>query len=234
LPVYFDSNKKQKNMKENKGQNKEIKIRGRAAPRLCRTGYKVKGLLFGFDSYKVNHRQAGKIQFRYGHNIQYGYDASDMKRWVIHETSRNDLAVPMGQTTSLTGSGLLSHLTTDYCGNGHIIYEKGFLTKTNKFVYNYYLRDHLGNNRSVITWEGSAYTNNHINVSQETNHYPFGMPYQSSFYGDSYQSEYQPYKFGGKELDAMYGLNWYDQGARPFDAIIPVTPMMDPLMAARK
>jgi RHS repeat-associated protein len=41
--------------------------------------------------------------------------------------------------------------------------------------------------------------------------------------------EQQPYKFGGKELDEMHGLNWYDQGARPFDAIIPRTPTMDPM-----
>jgi RHS repeat-associated protein len=45
----------------------------------------------------------------------------------------------------------------------------------------------------------------------------------------SFNSERQPYKFGGKELDEMHGLNWYDQGARPFDAIIPRTPTMDPL-----
>jgi RHS repeat-associated protein len=45
----------------------------------------------------------------------------------------------------------------------------------------------------------------------------------------SFNSERQPYKFGGKELDEMHGLNWYDQGARPFDAIIPRTPTIDPL-----
>jgi RHS repeat-associated protein len=45
----------------------------------------------------------------------------------------------------------------------------------------------------------------------------------------SFNSERQPYKFGGKELDEMHGLNWYDQGARPFDAIIPRTPTIDPM-----
>jgi RHS repeat-associated protein len=40
--------------------------------------------------------------------------------------------------------------------------------------------------------------------------------------------EIQPYKFGGKELDEMHGLQWYAQGARPFDAVIPRTPTMDP------
>ncbi|GHT47544.1 hypothetical protein AGMMS49965_25620 [Bacteroidia bacterium] len=38
-----------------------------------------------------------------------------------------------------------------------------------------------------------------------------------------------PYKFGGKELDRTNGLNWYHQGFRPFGAIIPRTPTIDPL-----
>jgi RHS repeat-associated protein len=58
------------------------------------------------------------------------------------------------------------------------------------------------------------------------NYYPFGMPYE---FTSRLAPELQPYKFGGKELDEMHGLNWYDQGARPFDAIIPRTPTMDPL-----
>jgi RHS repeat-associated protein len=48
-------------------------------------------------------------------------------------------------------------------------------------------------------------------------------------YANSTNSEQQPYKFGGKEYDEMHGLNWYDQGARPFGAVIPVTPTPDPL-----
>jgi hypothetical protein len=31
------------------------------------------------------------------------------------------------------------------------------------------------------------------------------------------------------DSDEMHGLNWYDQGARPFDAILPRTPTPDPL-----
>jgi RHS repeat-associated protein len=53
------------------------------------------------------------------------------------------------------------------------------------------------------------------------------MPYQSSFYGDSYSSEYQPYKFGGKELDAMYGLNWSDFESRYYDGITARFTAMD-------
>jgi RHS repeat-associated protein len=41
--------------------------------------------------------------------------------------------------------------------------------------------------------------------------------------------EKQPYKFGGKELDEMYGLNWYDFEARQYDGIVPRFTTMDPL-----
>jgi RHS repeat-associated protein len=112
------------------------------------------------------------------------------------------------------------YLTTDYCGN--IIYEnnalkyilnpEGYAYQTgNGYHYDYYLRDHLGNNWKV--------------GDQVNNYYPSGM---TNLY-ISFNSERQPYKFGGKELDEMHGLNWYDQGARPFDAIIPRTPTIDPM-----
>jgi RHS repeat-associated protein len=76
---------------------------------------------------------------------------------------------------------------------------------------------------------GSGFSSGDYVVSQETNYYPFGMPYPEGFYGDSYNPQAQPYKFGGKELDEMHGLKWQDQGARPFGAVIPVTPTPDPL-----
>ena len=83
-------------------------------------------------------------------------------------------------------------------------------------AYHYYLRDHLGNNRVVLRSDGK--------IEQATDYYPFGMPFEKGI-----NPEKQPYKFGSKELDEMFGLNWYDQGARPFGAVLPVTPTMDAL-----
>jgi RHS repeat-associated protein len=59
---------------------------------------------------------------------------------------------------------------------------------------------------------------------QKTDYYPSGMPFENGL-----APEKQPYKFGGKELDEMHGLNTYDQGARQFGAVIPVTDTMDPM-----
>jgi RHS repeat-associated protein len=39
----------------------------------------------------------------------------------------------------------------------------------------------------------------------------------------------QQYKFGGKDLDEMHGLKWYDFGARYYSGIIPGFMTMDPL-----
>jgi RHS repeat-associated protein len=77
----------------------------------------------------------------------------------------------------------------------------------------------LGNNRVVLDLTGAT-----PEVVQATDYYPFGMPY-----ANEESPERQPYKFGGKELDEMHGLNWYNFEARQRDAILPVFTTMDPL-----
>ena len=41
--------------------------------------------------------------------------------------------------------------------------------------------------------------------------------------------QYQPYKYNGKELDTKKGLNWYDYGARHYDAALGRFTTNDPL-----
>ena len=172
-----------------------------------------------------------KIQFMDGHQTQYSYDATWVKRRVKHTTAQDGVLVPVGTTDySLTANNQVKEeLTTEYFGN--IVYEnntlkyiltpEGYITKdVATWKYNYYLKDHLGNNRVVMRMDESAPT-----VIQSTNYYPFGYPYL-----DSQDPERQFYKFGGKELDGMHGLNMYDQGARFFGAVIPITSTMDPLV----
>ena len=47
--------------------------------------------------------------------------------------------------------------------------------------------------------------------------------------GESTGGDVQRYKYNGKELDRMHGLDWYDYGARHLDAAIVSWPTMDPL-----
>ena len=84
--------------------------------------------------------------------------------------------------------------------------------------YNYYTQDHLGNNRAVIDEDG--------NVKQVTNYYPFGGVLSTTAYNSG--DDLQPYKYNGKELDRTHGLDWYDYGARNYDAFLPMFTSLDP------
>ena len=133
------------------------------------------------------------VTFSDGSTITYTYGADGTKLRTVHK---------IGSTTT----------TTDYCGN--VIYENGvqklLLTEEGYVTlsdskYHYYLKDHQGNNRVVISQSGTV---------EETNHYyPFGGAFAST-------SNVQPYKYNGKELDTKKGLNWYDYGARHYDTAL--------------
>ena len=80
----------------------------------------------------------------------------------------------------------------------------------------YFIRDHQGNNRLVV--DGSD------NIEQTNNYFPYGGPW-----GDSTDQGFQPFKYNGKELDRMHGLDWYDYGARRYDPAYCLFTQMDPL-----
>ena len=90
---------------------------------------------------------------------------------------------------------------------------------TDKFAFNFYNQDHLGNNREVVDAKGV--------VQQVTNYYPFGAPYADATAVKG--AAVQPYKYNGKELDLMHGLNTYDYGARQHDPILARWDRIDPL-----
>ena len=87
------------------------------------------------------------------------------------------------------------------------------------FTFLYYDRDHLGNNREVVDANGT--------VRQVTNYYPFGTPYADATAAKG--AGLHPYKYNGKELDQMHGLNTYDYGARQYDPALARWDRVDPL-----
>ena len=134
------------------------------------------------------------VTFSDGSTITYTYGADGTKLRTVHK---------IGSATT----------TTDYCGN--VVYEngvqkmllteEGYVNLTGTQQYHYYLKDHQGNNRVVINQSGTV---------EETNHYyPFGGVFASA-------GSIQPYKYNGKEFDNKKGLNWYDYGARHYDAAL--------------
>jgi RHS repeat-associated protein len=93
-----------------------------------------------------------------------------------------------------------------------ILVEGGYIAGT---AYNFYLQDHLGNNRVVASASGAVVQSNH--------YYPFG----ATFY-DSSGAAAQPYQYNGKEMDTKGGLNWLDYGARHYDPVIGRWGVLDP------
>ena len=144
------------------------------------------------------------VTFASGGFIQYGYTADGIKRRMMYKEA--------------DGSGNL--VPTVYCCN--VVYEngvaklllteEGYVTLSDK-KYHYYLQDHQGNNRVVLSSSGAV---------EEANHYyPFGGVFASS-------GNVQPYKYNGKEYDGKKGLNLYDYGARMYDAALGRFTTVDP------
>ena len=114
------------------------------------------------------------------------------------------------QRTSYKASASATAVPTDYCGNmiyennvlKQILIDGGYITFSGTApYYHYYLKDHLGNNRVVVSPAGTAEQINH--------YYPFG-----GLFGESTGNTVQRFRYNGKEFDRTHGIDWYDYGAR--------------------
>ena len=149
-----------------------------------------------------------KITFGNGKTITYVYDALGAKLLASYKTAHP-----------------ASSHTIAYCGNmiyeddtfKQVLFDGGYITFTDtKPMYHYYLKDHLGNNRVVVSSKGE--------VEQVNHYYPYG-----GIMAESTNESVQRYKYNGKELDRMHGLDWYDYGARFYDATVAMWFNVDPL-----
>ncbi len=95
------------------------------------------------------------------------------------------------------------------------------------YEYQYFLKDHLGNTRITMNQNGT--------LLQEDAYYPFGMNIVGLSYSDA--SPENRYKYNGKrcaersrsDLEGEFGLEWYDYGARFYDAVLGRFHTVDPL-----
>lgn len=179
-------------------------------------------------SYDLNN-QPRKIEYNDGRNASYVYDAEGNKLSVSYNLTAMSSAqpqMPVMQSSDVASANVSNgQKTIEYCGN--IIYDGdetmilndvgyALYNKDNNLSFHYYLKDHLGNNRVVVSEDGK--------IEQVNDYYPTGALMASSKGGDT-----QRFKFNGKELDRTNGLNWYGYGARNYDAAIVRWDGMDKL-----
>lgn len=179
-------------------------------------------------SYDLNN-QPRKIEYSDGRNASYVYDAEGNKLSVSYNLTAMSSAqpqMPVMQSSDVASANVSNgQKTIDYCGN--IIYDGdetmilndvgyALYNKDSNLSFHYYLKDHLGNNRVVVSEDGE--------IEQVNDYYPTGALMASSKGGDT-----QRFKYNGKELDRTNGLNWYDYGARNYDAAIVRWDGMDKL-----
>ncbi|MBE6266222.1 MAG: RHS repeat-associated core domain-containing protein [Prevotella ruminicola] len=188
-----------------------------------------------YITYDLNNNPK-QIYFTNGSVTKYVYSASGQKLRAVHYTAKPNITRTWGEKPAeLTVAQILLADSTDYLLGGSLTMKNGKVDKylfeggyaqasvasstTDSFAFYYYNQDHLGNIREVVNASGS--------VQQVTNYYPFGAPYADA--AGSSNPDFQPYKYNGKELDKMHGLNTYDYGARQHDPILARWDRIDPL-----
>ncbi len=178
-----------------------------------------------------------RIQFTNGNVTRYIYSAAGEKLRVVYQTAVPNITVAIGSVRELAPSEVLYTDSTDYLLGGSLTlrngridkyqFEEGYCQATqynatqDNFTFMYYDKDHLGNVRQVTKATGSTGT-----VMQTLNYYPFGTQFCD---GSAATSDFQPYRYNGKELDKMHGLNTYDYGARQYYSILGKWDRVDPL-----
>ena len=188
-----------------------------------------------YITYDLNNNPK-QIYFTNGSVTKYVYSASGQKLRAVHYTAKPNITRTWGvKPAELTMAQILLADSTDYLLGGSLTMKNGRIDKflfgggyaqasvasstTDNFAFYFYNQDHLGNIREVVNASGA--------VKQVTNYYPFGAPYADAT--GSTNPDFQPYKYNGKELDKMHGLNTYDYGARQHDPILARWDRIDPL-----
>ena len=177
------------------------------------------------------------IYFLNGNEIRYTYTAAGEKLCAKYCIAAPNVTRTFGvKPEGYTSGQVISGYQYDYLMGGSLILWDGLIDKvlfdggyangtpvnnstTYEFALHYYNKDHLGSNREVVSNSGV--------VQQVTNYYPFGAPYADP--NAVVGSTIQPFKYNGKELETMHGLNTYDYGARQYDPILCRWDRRDPL-----
>ena len=142
--------------------------------------------------------------------IHYTYDATGRK-W----EKKNGSTV----VQKYYGDFLYSNGTT----HDRVFTSEGYVLNNNNNVqnskYHFYLKDHLGNTRVVVSYDRNG---NSQSVEQAMEYYPFGSMFAANNVAKN------KYLYNGKELNNEFFEN-YDYGARFYDAQLGRWHVQDPL-----
>ena len=166
------------------------------------------------------------IHFDDYYSIRNTYTAEGEKQFRLTLINNNAWPTPFG---NLTPPNMTAYIT-QYCGNmvysslsgqstsETLLIDGGYVTFEDVTPkYHFYVQDHLGNKRAVVSQTGV--------VEQQAQYYPSGVVMTNISEGLSQQ----PYLYSGKELDRMHALDWYDYGARHYDAALLRWQSIDPM-----
>ncbi len=151
-----------------------------------------------------------EILFDHDRRIRYLYDANGTKlRKEVYGNGGHLLSVTDYDGNFIYRDGEPAYILT---GEGRLVYDD----ESRGWQWEYFLKDHLGNTRVTFRTDSSG----RAVAVQENHYYPFGMSIatldRSSLSEDPDQQN--KYLYNGKEYQNENGLEWYDYGARYYDA----------------
>ncbi|NVK52549.1 MAG: hypothetical protein HWD85_06415, partial [Flavobacteriaceae bacterium] len=155
-----------------------------------------------------------------GQNIVYTYDALGVKLRKVANTTTTDYA---GNYTYVNNSLKYFNHTEGY----YNVTSTGS-TLTGNYIYQY--RDHLQSVRlSFKDIDPSNASNTDLQILKESNYYPFGVKHKGYNNVVTSTNPAEKYGYQSKELNEELGLDWYDFGARNYDAVLGRWMNTDPL-----
>ncbi len=198
------------------------------------------------------------IAFNGGNETENGYSSDGVKLWTVHRTATGSIpehildntnkpkpTPEIGNTASLysrLSDNLIQSVDVTryydsfefydrnlsegkfYFGNGYVSFHSG-----GGLNYSAIISDYRGSTRVVVETNNTCSTGN---IVQANSYYPSGALVTAPntyIQLNSSSADVQTHKFLGKELDRMHGLDWFDLGARRYDAKVASFTSVDPL-----
>ena len=160
------------------------------------------------------------MTFDSGEEITWVYDAAGVK---LYKVSTNADPTPVSVRKDYLGG-------IEYADNvvEAIYHSEGrAVPNGTDYTFEYTLKDHLGNSRVTFADLDKDGEVAQSEILQTNHYYPFGMAMEIA--SQPMGNPNNAYQYNGKELNADFGLDWLDYGARWYDASIARWSAVDPL-----